>query len=134
MISNSTKQVDSVTNRVSKTHIENRARAKTNSYLVNAIMTLKKTNVEVAKLLAMPKKKWPAVNLEYISRQAKDGEKLFVPGKILSSGSLDKKVTLISWSASDKAKEKMKESKSEFIELTQELKNNPSLKGVKILA
>jgi len=118
---------------ISKTHIENRARQKTNSYLINAIMTLKKTNVEVAKLLAMPKKKWPAVNLEYISRKVKDGERIFVPGKILSSGSLDKKLTLVSWNASDKARDKIKESKSEFIELTQELKNNPSLKGVRIL-
>ena len=108
-------------------------RQKTNSYLVSAIVQLKKTNPTVAKILAMPKKKWAVANLSQIDKVVKEGEKVFVPGKILSSGELTKKVKLVSWNISEKALEKIKEAKAEFIYLSDEIKTNKDLKGVKIL-
>ena len=48
---------------ISKTQIDKRMRKKTNEYLVETIKTLKRTNVEVAKILAMPKKKNTILNL-----------------------------------------------------------------------
>jgi ribosomal protein L18E len=118
---------------VSKTHIAQRAETKANPYLVNTIMQLKNTNTRVAQLLSFPRKRWPSVNLSEIDKSAKDGEKVFVAGKVLSSGDLTKKIKIISWSASEKAIEKIKASKSEFISLQEELKTNKDLKGVKIL-
>jgi large subunit ribosomal protein L18e len=132
-ISKSIKQVDSFTNRVSKTHIARRAETKANPYLVNAIIQLKNTNTEVAKLLSLPRKKWASVNLTQIDKMTKEGEKVFVPGKVLSSGDLTKKVKIVSWSASEKAVEKIKAAKSEFISVQEELKTNKDFKGVRIL-
>jgi len=120
-------------NEISKTQIENRLRQKSNPILVNAIIQLKKTNAEVAKILAMPRKKQPSINLTQIDNFAKDGEKVFVPGKVLSSGEITKKVKIISWNASEKAIEKIKNAKAEFIYLNDEIKSNKDLKGVKIL-
>jgi len=118
---------------ISKTKIENRMRQKANPLLVNVIVQLKKDNPAIAKLLATPRKKQPVFNLTQLDKMLKDGEKTFVPGKILSSGVLTKKAKIISWDASEKAIEKIKEAKAEFIYLVDELKSNKDLKGVKIL-
>jgi large subunit ribosomal protein L18e len=119
--------------KISKTKIENRLRQKANPLLVNAIIKLKKDNPEIAKILATPKKKQPVFNLTKLDKMIKEGEKVFVPGKILSSGVLTKKAKIVSWDASEKAIEKMKEAKTEFIYLVDELESNKGLKGVKIL-
>ena len=108
-------------------------RQKANPLLVNVIIQLKKENPEVAKMLATPRKKQPVFNLTHLDKELKDGEKVFVPGKILSSGMLTKKAKIIAWDASEKAIEKMKEAKAEFVYLTDELKSNKGLKGVRIL-
>ena len=129
----SAKHVNSFTNTISKTHIENRMRQKSNPILVNAIVQLKKTNVEVAKILATPKRKQASMNLTQIDKLLKEGEKVFVAGKVLSSGELTKKAKIVAWNASEKAIEKIKNAKAEFIYLVDELKTNKELKGVKIL-
>lgn len=120
-------------NEISKTKIERRMRQKRNPILVNTIVTLKKTNPAVAKLLARPVKKMTDLNLSEIDKRAKDGETVLIVGKVLSSGELTKKVKIVAWSASEKAKEKIKEAKSEFVTLIQEMNKNKELKGVKIL-
>jgi large subunit ribosomal protein L18e len=118
---------------ISKTKIENRMRQKSNPILINAIVQLKKTNPAVAKILAMPRKKQLSLNLTQIDKMIKDGEKVFVPGKVLSSGEITKKAKIIAWNASEKAIEKIAAAKAEFIYLNDEIKTNKDLKGVKIL-
>jgi large subunit ribosomal protein L18e len=118
---------------ISKTQIENRMRQKANPILVNAIVQLKKTNPIVAKILAMPRKKRASLNLTQIDKMVKDGEKVFVPGKVLSSGDITKKVKIIAWNASEKAIEKIKAAKAEFVYLNDEIKTNKELKEVRIL-
>jgi large subunit ribosomal protein L18e len=120
-------------NEISKTKIENRMRQKANPILVNAIVQLKKTNPAIAKILAMPRKKQLSLNLTQIDKMIKDGDKVFVPGKILSSGDITKKAKIVAWNASEKAVEKMKAAKIEFTFLNDEIKTNKDLKGVKIL-
>lgn len=122
-----------IRNAISKTKIERRMRAKRNPILVNTIVQLKKDNVAVAKLLVRPVKKMTDLNLSEIDKRVKEGETVLVVGKVLSSGDLTKKVKIVAWSASEKAKEKIKESKSEFVTIIQELKKNKELKGVKII-
>ena len=119
--------------KISKRKIEKRLRTKTNPELVKAIIALKKTNPEVAKLLAMPVKKWPVFNLSDIDTRVKENESVIVPGKILSSGDLTKKIKLVAWSASEKAREKMKHAKSEFKTIVEELEKNKKLNEAKIL-
>ncbi len=108
-------------------------RQKRNPILVDTIVKLKKTNVEVAKLLARPVKKTARVNLSELDRLVKDGESVFIAGKILSSGNLTKKIKIVALSASEKAKEKIKESKSEFVSVVEEIKKNAELKGLRII-
>lgn len=115
---------------VSKTKIEKRMRKKTNPVLVKTIIELKKTNTDVAKFLAMPKRKWSSVNLYKISEIGKD---VLIPGKVLSFGELDKKVKIVAWDASEKAKEKIKKAGGSFVEIVEEVKKNPELKDLEVL-
>ncbi len=115
---------------VSKTKIEKRMQKKNNPILVEAIIKLKKKNPEAAKLLAMPKRLWAGVNLYKISELGKD---VFVPGKVLSFGEFDKKIKVVAWDASDKAKEKIKKAGGNFVEVVEEIKKNPELKGLEVL-
>jgi len=119
--------------KISKSKIEKRLKSKTNPELVKTIIKLKKTNPEVAKILAMPVKKQSKINLRKIDKILKEKENVLVPGKILSSGELTKKIKIVGFSASEKALEKIKKSGSEFIELTEEIKKNPQLKEMVII-
>jgi large subunit ribosomal protein L18e len=119
--------------KISKTRIEKRLRKKTNRELVGTIIKLKKTNVAIAKILATPRKKWIKLNLETIEKKTKEGDKILVPGKVLSSGNLTKKLKIVAWAASEKAIEKMKAAKTEFVLMPEEMKKNPQLKDLKLL-
>jgi len=119
--------------KISKTKIEKRLRKKTNKELVGTIIKLKKTNVEIAKILAMPRKKWMAINLDLIEKKAKEGDKILVPGKVLSSGNLTKKIKIVAWAASEKAIEKIKQAKGEFVSMQDEMKKNPELKNLNLI-
>ncbi|MFZ5955088.1 MAG: uL15 family ribosomal protein [Nanoarchaeota archaeon] len=118
---------------ISKTQVEKRLKKKTNSILVETIIKLKKTNPLVAKILATPKKKSVKINLDRINKESKEGDKILIPGKILSNGELNKKLEIVAWSASEKAIQKIQKSKSNFKEIIEEIKKNPELKNLKIL-
>jgi large subunit ribosomal protein L18e len=118
---------------ISKTRIEGRSSKKTNKNLAEAITTIKKKNPEFAKHLAMSVKKWAEMNLDQIDRNVKEGEAVFIPGKVLSSGELTKKIKIVAWKASEKAQEKMKSSKVDFVEIIEEIKKNPELKNLRLI-
>jgi len=103
---------------------------KKDSLLVKTIIQLKKTNPEVAKELAKPKRRWAAVNLKELSHV--DGD-LVIPGKVLSAGDLSAKKRIVAWSFSEKAVEKIKEAKGEAVLLTEEMKKNPQLNGLSMV-
>lgn len=118
---------------ISKTRIEQRSSRKTNKVLAEAITIIKKKNPEYARQLAMPVKKWAELNLSQIDREVKDGENIFVPGKILSSGEMTKKVRIVAWKFSEKALAKLKDAKCEAVEVTEEIKKNPELNKLRLL-
>ena len=64
---------------INKTKIEKRMKQKMDASLVETIIKLKKTNPVVAKELARPKRRWPAVNLKDIDMIKGD---VLVAGKI----------------------------------------------------
>ena len=74
--------------------------------LVKTIILLKKTNPEVAKELAKPKRKWPSINLKDL--QLVEGD-IVVAGKVLSAGEISDPKKIVAWSFSQKAKEKIAE-------------------------
>lgn len=96
---------------ISKTKIEKRLQKKNNPVLVETLIRLKKTNPEVAKLLAKPSKKMDEINLDVLNEKVKAGDKVLFPGKVLGHGNLDKKIDLVVFAISDSAKEKLKKNK-----------------------
>jgi len=114
---------------------------KTNPELINLIHELKKRANEknapiwkdIAIRLEKSSKNWAEVNLEHISRHTGDKETALIPGKVLSTGNLTKKITIAAWSFSDKAAEKIKKSGGKSITINELMKSNPNGKDVRIL-
>lgn len=115
---------------ISKTKIEKRMKQKRDTELVSTIIKLKKTNPVVAKELAKPKRRWPAVNLKDIDMVQGD---VLVAGKILSAGDLTGAKKLVAWSISEKALEKIKGVNATYVQIIEEIKKNPQLEGLQIL-
>ncbi|MFH0712214.1 MAG: 50S ribosomal protein L18e [archaeon] len=116
--------------KISKTKIEKRMKRKMDVSLVETIIRLKKTNPVVAKELARPKRRWPAVNLKDIDMVKGD---VLIVGKVLSAGDLSGAKKIVAWAASGKALEKIKGVKGSFVTIVDEMKKNPELNGFDIL-
>lgn len=119
---------------ISKTKIDKRLRRK-NPNLAKTIILLKKQKkpiwLIIAKLLSNPKRKSVAVNISKINKLTKENDIVVVPGKILSDGTLEKPLTIVALSYSEKTKEKLK--KAKLITIEKLLKENPKATGVKII-
>jgi len=119
----------------SKTLIGKQVERKENPELVETIIASKKNDkwLEVSHILSMPRQKRTNMNLDKIDKEAKAGETIVVPGKVLSEGEISKKIKVVAFGFSEKAKEKILKSKSEVSTILEEIKNNPDAKGIKIL-
>lgn len=73
------------------------------------------------------------VNLNKISQFCKDGEVIIVPGKILGSGDIDKKLTIAAYQLSDQAYQKIKDAKGTVVDIMDLVKKNPKGSGVRII-
>ena len=110
---------------------------KTNPELKNLIRELKrlskKENVNIwnaiAKQLEKSTRRRSAVNLQRINKYCKDNETIIIPGKVLSSGNLDKKVTVAALQFSEKAKEKIKN----HLTIHELMKKNPNGSKMRII-
>lgn len=113
----------------------------TNSYLKGLIENIRKKYFElnapiwkaIAKKLEAPTRKRIAVNLSDIERNTKENDVIIVPGVVLASGNLNKKITIAAWKFSGQAKEKIKKSKSECITIEELMEKYPKGSGVKII-
>ena len=121
---------------ISRTHLKNKTKRKTNLVLVETIKLAMKNKAwaVLAHKLSGPTRLHSAVNLSEIEEKAKSGDTIVIPGKILSSGDLTKKVRICALSISESANDKLKASKSEFVTIMEEIKKNTKAEGVKILA
>lgn len=114
---------------------------KTNPMLVALIQNLKKKANEndapiwrdIALRLEKPSRNWPEVNLDKISKYINENETALISGKVLSTGSLTKKVSIAAWSFSEKAQEKIKKAGGKCMPIEDLLKDNPKGKDVRIL-
>lgn len=114
---------------------------KTNPILISLIQELKKHSNEndapiwkdIAKRLEKPSKNWPIVNLKHISTYASDKEIALIPGKVLSTGNLTKKIQIAAWSFSEKAKVKIKKSGGKYLSIEELIKSNPKGTDIRIL-
>lgn len=114
---------------------------KSNPYLIATIRVLRKAAREhraaiwdaLADELEKPKRFRRAVNLSRINRYVEEGGMAAVPGKVLGSGTLTKRVTVAALAFSAKAKAKIEEAGGRCISLRRLVEENPRGSYVRIL-
>ena len=84
-------------------------------------------------LLSNPALNRVEVNLGRISRVAKENHPLFVPGKVLGTGVIDKKIIIGAFSFSSTAKSKIEASGGSALSVEEFLKKFPKGSGVKLV-
>ncbi len=114
---------------------------KTNPQLKNLIRELKKEASEksvnlwkrLANDLDKPTRQRKAINLDKLNLLTKENEIVVVPGKVLSNGELNHKITIAALNFSAQAAQKIKNSNSQMYTIEEFIKNNPEVKNVRIL-
>ena len=114
----------------------------TNPYLKQLIENLKKKSLElkapiwkdIAEKLSKSTRQKVEVNLSDIGRHVNDGETILVPGIVLSSGNLTKKVNIAAWKFSKSAEQKIRDSSSKIMTIEELAKENPKGSNVKIIS
>jgi large subunit ribosomal protein L18e len=89
--------------------------------------------IEVAKKLEKSRRKKPEVNLSKLNRVCKDNETVVVPGKVLSSGTLKKSLTVAAANFSMSAVEKIQKSGGKTISIKELIETNPKGTNVRIV-
>ncbi|MGA2130378.1 MAG: 50S ribosomal protein L18e [Candidatus Pacearchaeota archaeon] len=121
----------------SKTKIEKQSEKKANPLLVETIRLAKKTNsnfwLKVAGILSGPRRNHVAVNLDEIEKNTKEGDSIVIPGKVLSQGEISKKIAIIAFNFSEKTREKLLKTKSQAVNMAEEIRKNPEAKGLKFI-
>jgi large subunit ribosomal protein L18e len=113
----------------------------TNQNLAELINELKKVSTinkvdlwkRIASDLEKPTRQRRIVNLSKISRYCSEDEVVVVPGKVLGSGDLSKKITVAAYQFSEQAIAKIKEAKGTTIDLQELIKKNPKGQKVRII-
>ena len=121
---------------ISKTRIKEHLKRKTNPKIAEAIKLAKQKTawLQIAKLIAGPARKYSNFNLDQIDAKSKDGETILIAGKVLGTGNLTKKVKICALAFSHSALERLKRSKHEACFIKDEIKSNPSAKGIKLIS
>ena len=120
---------------ISKTKVKRHLHMKTNPTLTATISAALKQEGwhALAKCIAGATRTQASVNLSMIDKHTKTGDTIIVPGKVLSSGELTKKIRICSLSISQAAREKLKKTKSEYASIADEIKINHKAEGIKII-
>jgi large subunit ribosomal protein L18e len=111
----------------------------TNPIAIKLARELRKTGApiwkRVAELMERPTRNRVEVNLVEISRFAKSGETIVVPGKVLATGDLkEKKVSIACQKISKVAAEKVKKSGGKIMTLSEAAKESPKGTGLRLFA
>jgi large subunit ribosomal protein L18e len=88
---------------------------------------------KIHKDLSRPTRSRSCVNLYKVSKYARDGETIVVPGKVLAVGELDKPVTIAALNCSNSAKQKILNAKGQVISINELLLKNPKGQKVRVL-
>jgi large subunit ribosomal protein L18e len=88
----------------------------------------------VARYLSKSRRSRIVLNLGQVSRHVKDGAVLVVPGKVLSSGEPAQKLTIAAFKFSPVALTKVEKAGGRCIPIQTLVEENPSGKGVRLLA
>ena len=88
---------------------------------------------DIAERLSGGSRRYASINVGKINRLSNDGDIVIVPGSVLGSGIINKKVTLSALKISKSAMEKLQKSGSSFKPIKQFATENPKVKNPKIL-
>ena len=86
-----------------------------------------------AKLLEKSSKNWPSINVSRLEYNVKSSEKIVIPGKLLGSGNISKKVTVGAYSFSNAAKVKIEAAGGKCVGLDEMAKKNPKGSGLRLM-
>ncbi len=97
--------------------------------LIRELKTLSSTsNAGIWKKIALdleaPSRNKRVVNLSRINKCGKENEIIIVPGKVLASGEIDKKLIVTAWQFSEQAKEKIANAKGTCMTIPELMKKN----------
>jgi len=114
---------------------------KSNLDLVNTINELKEASRKndapiwksIAKKLEGPNRNWPTVNISKIEYNIAKNGKVVIPGKILGSGNLSKKVTVSAYSFTKAAIQKIEEAGGKCMNYNDFINKNPTGKDVVVI-
>lgn len=101
---------------------------------LKSLSTKEKVSIwkRVAEDLSRPTRIRRKVNLKHINRVTKDNETIIVPGKVLSYGDLNKKITIIAYQFSDASLSKIAKN-GRAATIREAMKSNPKGKGLRII-
>jgi large subunit ribosomal protein L18e len=88
---------------------------------------------DASNMLSGPTKNMVEVNLRRISRLAEAGDAVFVPGKVLGTGVIDRRLTVGAFAFSSAAKSKIEASGGSALSVVEFLKKYPKGSGVKLV-
>ncbi len=87
----------------------------------------------IADDLEKPTRQRRQVNLSKISRYAREGELIVVPGKVLATGELSQSVTIAAWKFSGHALDKITKANAKAITISELVKNGINDAAVRII-
>jgi large subunit ribosomal protein L18e len=88
---------------------------------------------DVATRLSRSRKLTAEVNLSRLNRVGNDGDFIIVPGKVLGSGALEKKLNIATFEASGSAKTKIEEAGGRLMTIGDLVAENPKGTAVRIV-
>lgn len=88
---------------------------------------------DVAKRLSKANRQTAEVNLSDIARHASADETVLIAGKVLSNGTLDKKVNVVAFKFSAKAQEKIEKAGGKCISIEEIMESNPKGSNITIM-
>ena len=114
---------------------------KENPELITLIKKLKeyshKSNAriwrDIAERLEKPNRLQAKVNISRIERYANEEDTIVVPGKVLGSGHLSKKVTVAAWRFSKNAEEKIKKAGGRALKIDELMSESPKGSNIRIM-
>ncbi|WP_297981006.1 50S ribosomal protein L18e [uncultured Methanobrevibacter sp.] len=114
---------------------------KTNPNLIALIKNLRKQSYDegvaiwkdVAIKLEKPCRNQAEVSLSHINKNTEEGEAVVIPGKVLSDGKLDHKVTVAALGFSKNAIAKLEKAGCEAVSIAELAESNPKGSNVKIM-
>jgi len=120
---------------ISNTAIGKRIPRKMDEYIVDTIFAAKNNEKwrAAAQIISGSRRKYSAVNLKRLEYEASDEDIIAVPGKVLGSGNIKKKLKICALYFSASALHKIKQANGDAILLIDEIKKNPNAEKVKLL-